>query len=329
MFSRKALGSLVSRFAVPLSLFVSLAVLAPNSASALTLDVPADVIDRVDVNASLTSSDPAGLAMLFVDGSLVRSCMETGGPGAVAFAGVPLARGPHDLRVLVRAAEGLLCAPRCAVTAWGKPVLPLLLAPNGGYAGRTTPVMVKAGPGTSSLRLTLNGSLIGTRAVSPGQIVNFGSVAIGGGVNTLVIEAFNPVASSSGTFKVRRLDFPWPTCIIIDKSQFRLYWVRDGVLVKTYPVAIGKPSTPTPVRNWRVGEKYVYTDWGVYGPRRLRLYKQIGLNSFQYSNYGVHGTNQEWVIGTMASHGCIRMFNRDVMELYPQVPLYTMVQTRD
>ena len=32
-------------------------------------------------------------------------------------------------------------------------------------------------------------------------------------------------------------------------------------------------------------------------------------------------------IGTMASHGCIRMYNRDVLELWPQVPIGTYVVT--
>jgi lipoprotein-anchoring transpeptidase ErfK/SrfK len=50
---------------------------------------------------------------------------------------------------------------------------------------------------------------------------------------------------------------------------------------------------------------------------------------YVFTAYAIHGTNQEWVIGTQASHGCIRMYNRDVRELFPQVPLGTMVITRE
>lgn len=326
MVSRSTLGSLILRIAVPLTL--AALVLAPR-AFASSVVAPTNVFDRADVQVSLTASDPAGLAMLFVDSTLARSFAASGAPASVSFPGLPLAPGPHQLRLLIRSRSGIAESPACSVVAWQKPVPPLLLTPKGGYASQLTPIVVKAGPGTASLKLTLNGKVLSTKSAAPGQVVSFGNVTLAGGVNTLSIAALNPVSSTTGTFKVRRLDFPWPTCIVIDKSEFRLYWVRNGVLVKTYPVAIGKPSTPTPVRNWRVGDKYEYAYGGVYGPRRLRLYKQVGPNSFQYSNYGVHGTNQEWVIGTMASHGCIRMFNRDVLELYPQVPLYTMVQTRD
>ena len=44
--------------------------------------------------------------------------------------------------------------------------------------------------------------------------------------------------------------------------------------------------------------------------------------------FGALGVNQQWVIGTKASHGCIRMYNRDVRQLFPSVPLGTMVYTR-
>jgi lipoprotein-anchoring transpeptidase ErfK/SrfK len=318
-----------SRIAVALLVAVLFGLLVPARAFAATLTVPADVLDRADVRASFTASDPAGLALLYVDGSVERSIATTAGTSTCSFAAVPFAPGRHQLRLVLRSAEGLAEGPVSVLTSWRKPVPPVLMTPSGGYAGKTTPIVVKAGPSTSSLKLTVNGTVIGTKAASAGQIVSFGSVGMGAGINTIVVDATNPVSSTTATFKVRRLDFPWPTCIIVDKSEFKLYWVRDGVVVKTYPVAIGKPSTPTPARNWRIDEKYTYSDWGVYGPRRMRLYKQTGPNSFAYTGYGIHGTNQEWVIGSMASHGCIRMFNADVLELYPQVPLYTMVQTRE
>ena len=37
----------------------------------------------------------------------------------------------------------------------------------------------------------------------------------------------------------------------------------------------------------------------------------LGLN-VPWGIYGIHGTNQPWSIGTQASAGCIRMFNRHV-----------------
>ena len=43
---------------------------------------------------------------------------------------------------------------------------------------------------------------------------------------------------------------------------------------------------------------------------------------------GIHGTSQEWSIGTRASHGCIRMRVADVIDLYPRVPVGTPVLIR-
>lgn len=122
--------------------------------------------------------------------------------------------------------------------------------------------------------------------------------------------------------------YPWGTYILIDKSDFRLYWIQNGRLTKIYPIAHGRQYGWTPNATWRVGAKYVTDPNGVYGPRKMRLYRLVN-GKFVYTAYGIHGTNQPWVIGTMASHGCIRMYNADILELWPQVPLYTMVVTRD
>ena len=40
----------------------------------------------------------------------------------------------------------------------------------------------------------------------------------------------------------------------------------------------------------------------------------------------IHGTNQEHLIGTAASHGCIRMRNADIIQLFEQVPAGTPVE---
>lgn len=122
--------------------------------------------------------------------------------------------------------------------------------------------------------------------------------------------------------------YPWRTYIVVDKSRFKLYWVKDRTLRKVYPIAHGMVGWTTPNRIWRIDAKYHTSPSSVYGPRKMRMFKQSG-SYYVFTNYAIHGTNQPWVIGTRASHGCIRMYNRDVLELFPQVPLGTMVITRD
>ncbi|MBT9259243.1 MAG: L,D-transpeptidase family protein [Clostridiales bacterium] len=105
--------------------------------------------------------------------------------------------------------------------------------------------------------------------------------------------------------------------IVINLYEKRLYFYRQGKLVKSYPVAIGKEETPSPVGNYRVVHKD--KDWGDgFGPRWMGLNVPWGI-------YGIHGTNKPWSIGTEASGGCFRMYNEDVIELWDQVPLGTPV----
>ena len=49
------------------------------------------------------------------------------------------------------------------------------------------------------------------------------------------------------------------------------------------------------------------------------------MNSYQRYIY-IHGTPEEGLIGTPASHGCIRMTNADVADLYERVPIGTQVE---
>jgi hypothetical protein len=91
----------------------------------------------------------------------------------------------------------------------------------------------------------------------------------------------------------------------------------NQVPYKTYPIALGKPETPTPVGDLKVINKY--QNWGSgFGTR------WIGLN-VPWGTYGIHGTNKPHSIGHDLSHGCIRMLNRHVEELYDLVDVGTKV----
>lgn len=144
----------------------------------------------------------------------------------------------------------------------------------------------------------------------------------------VVVDTFDIVGTPGDARPRSSLGYRWDNYIVIDKSEFRLYLVKNGLLERTYPIAHGKLGWATPSRVWRVGMKYPHTG-GVYGPRKMRLFKSTGGSHYVFSRYGIHGTNQPWVIGTRASHGCIRLYNDDIVDLYPRVPMGTMVVTRD
>ncbi len=105
--------------------------------------------------------------------------------------------------------------------------------------------------------------------------------------------------------------------ILINLAQRRLYLYNKEQIQKSYPVAIGKPATPTPVGTFTVVHKIINPHLKVLGTRWIGLSKP---------SYGIHGTNNPASIGTMASLGCVRMYNRDVEEIFPQVPIGTTVE---
>lgn len=100
--------------------------------------------------------------------------------------------------------------------------------------------------------------------------------------------------------------------ILIDLGEERLYLidVEENVILKKYSVASGKPNTPSPIGTWKVIDMSKWS--GGFGTR------WIGLN-VPWGNFGIHGTNKPESIGCEASHGCIRMFNRDIEEFYDYV----------
>ncbi|MDR1703028.1 MAG: L,D-transpeptidase [Sporomusaceae bacterium] len=123
-----------------------------------------------------------------------------------------------------------------------------------------------------------------------------------------------------GQFLKRRADFSLPRGnILITKSKLELTVFDGNKPIRQFPVAIGKPTTPTPVGNFVVASK-INNPGGMLGTRWLGL---------DYDAYGIHGNNAPWSIGKMASNGCIRMHNNHVEELYVLVKVGTPVYIRD
>ena len=106
--------------------------------------------------------------------------------------------------------------------------------------------------------------------------------------------------------------------ILIDTNKRTLVLMEDGKPFKTFPCAVGKSSTPSPIGEWKVIHKG--GKWGGgFGDRWMGLNVPWGI-------FGIHGTNKPYSIGSSASHGCIRMFNEHVRILYPYVEIGTPVK---
>lgn len=105
--------------------------------------------------------------------------------------------------------------------------------------------------------------------------------------------------------------------VTIDLEKRRLFLNRGGVVQRAYDVAVGAPSTPTPTGRWVVVEKSM-NPGGPFGSRWIRI-------NVPWGGYGIHGTDDPESIGKAVSHGCIRMHNQAVEELYSIIPVGTVV----
>lgn len=104
--------------------------------------------------------------------------------------------------------------------------------------------------------------------------------------------------------------------IFIEIEDKTLYLLESGKCIKEYRIASGRSGLPSPLGCWTIIEK---GDWGGgFGGRWMGL-------DVPWGTYGIHGTSRSDSIGSAASHGCIRMFNDDVAELYSLVPVGTDV----
>ncbi len=106
--------------------------------------------------------------------------------------------------------------------------------------------------------------------------------------------------------------------VLIDTYTYTLYVFSGREEIARFPVALGKPSTPTPMGDWKIKRKL--SGWGGgFGTHWMQLDIPWGI-------YGIHGTNKPYSIGRDLSGGCIRMHNAHVARLYEMVDVGTPVK---
>jgi lipoprotein-anchoring transpeptidase ErfK/SrfK len=110
--------------------------------------------------------------------------------------------------------------------------------------------------------------------------------------------------------------------LVVSLADRKIALFEDGRVVKVYPIAVGKHSTPSPNGSFHIVSRVVkptyYHPGKVVpaGPANPLGTRWMGLG---YKGYGIHGTNRPKSIGKAASHGCIRMRNQDVEDLFERV----------
>jgi lipoprotein-anchoring transpeptidase ErfK/SrfK len=146
-----------------------------------------------------------------------------------------------------------------------------------------------------------------------------------------------------------------PTVMVeLNRSAKRIRVLRDNQEVASFPVAVGRPDTPTPVGEhtiFRMQKDPVWSSpWeakqvapsptGPIGTRWMGFWYACGNRTSLDSQppsfkpevckeIGFHGTGKLDSIGTAASNGCVRMFDRDAVALYEMVKEGTRVRVID
>lgn len=122
---------------------------------------------------------------------------------------------------------------------------------------------------------------------------------------------------------------PHKRVIVVSLEDRKLALVEDGEVKKVYTVAVGKPSTPSPVGTFTIERRAMnptYSHNGrivLPGPGNPVGTRWMGLS---IRGYGIHGTNEPNSIGKAASHGCIRMGRADLEEFYAMVAVGDTVE---
>ncbi|MBP9865547.1 MAG: L,D-transpeptidase family protein [Candidatus Omnitrophica bacterium] len=118
----------------------------------------------------------------------------------------------------------------------------------------------------------------------------------------------------------------------VDKSQNTLRLFLDETPIKTYLVATGKANS-TPTGEFTVKDKLVDPTWyksgAIIEPGSPDNHLGTRWLGFDLPGYGIHGTTEPQLIGKQVSHGCVRMRNEDVEELYDILPQGTKVAITD
>ena len=127
------------------------------------------------------------------------------------------------------------------------------------------------------------------------------------------------------------------TVITVDREHFKLRLYKALKFRKSYGVAVGQPAYPTPTGRFAITSKQVNPVWSVPNSPWAGELQGTTVEGGSAANplkarwmgiangVGIHGTGEDYSIGTRASHGCIRMHVADVIDLFKRVPVGTPV----
>mgnify|MGYP001070820321 CR=1 FL=1 len=124
--------------------------------------------------------------------------------------------------------------------------------------------------------------------------------------------------------------------IVVNVGELRLYrYFPERGEVRTYPIGIGVYDYKTPFGRFQVRAKSDKPGWRIPAGLQAKYDRTymppgednpIGARWLGLNHYGIHGTHAPFGVGRLVSHGCIRTYNEDIIELFDLTPVGTPVQ---
>jgi hypothetical protein len=124
---------------------------------------------------------------------------------------------------------------------------------------------------------------------------------------------------------------PVERTVLVSIPDRKLAVLENGIVLTTFPVAVGASVSPSPVGEFQIVSRLSNPTY--YHPGKvIPSGKENPLGTrwlgLSWKGYGIHGTNVPKSIGSAASHGCIRLRNRDAERLFELVQVGDRVQIR-
>jgi len=117
--------------------------------------------------------------------------------------------------------------------------------------------------------------------------------------------------------------------VVISIPDRKLAVLEGDVVTATFSVAVGAALTPSPTGEFRIVSRVsnpTYYHPGVMIPSGKNNPVGTRWLGLSLKGYGIHGTNTPSSIGHAASHGCIRLRNRDIERLFGMLQIGDRVE---
>jgi lipoprotein-anchoring transpeptidase ErfK/SrfK len=117
--------------------------------------------------------------------------------------------------------------------------------------------------------------------------------------------------------------------VVISITDRKLAVVEGEVVTAIFSVAVGAAVTPSPTGEFRIVSRVsnpAYYRPGVIIPSGKNNPVGTRWMGLSLKGYGIHGTNIPSSIGRAASHGCIRLRNRDIERLFAMLQIGDRVE---